>query len=631
MLFWLGSNGEKSLTVDIYPGFGWDHLRFIDLAPLYEVSNFNRSSLFQSCIEMIPINENKIEMGSIEIDAFDSRSSEYSSNVMIGGSAGFGAFKIAGSYSKEYQTTKKEQEQEKTITLRNQIDYIMVDVILLPSCPLHPQVKRDLIDIAKYQTNNNSLLATYLAQLFVKKYGTHYTSRLYLGGSIIEEDFVSHLNYHTGTSEEKKYKAAAEASFLSSFSLSASYSSSSVHSQATINEYKAKINRKIVNSKGGDIFIMGAHMQQWQASVNNRPVIIRRAVENLTYVIQAEKIPELTDKALSKVRKEIDEAINAYVEMNTVRGCMNRNSPSFNWVANLDDSACAPAEQTIQFGGFIRTCSEDARMSQQCSKLQARNYYTNNYQCKPDFIMHLLHTTIQYESLYTENCHKCGFLWLQQCCDRANIGQGRRELNLYGCSRNISRQLTSSGTIDIRSSYVFGGSFTTAKVNPVTNTYNCPLGLIQAYDIDGIKVCLSERITSSSDTLPRYGGMYSCEHANIATGSRSQTCPAGYSAYAMGSVNGNCLLEVCLKFEKLDQRRELPNVALPPFFSIDATYIRVETDEAAENVTISSRIFSDRYLNTLYSSAASQLHEIRFCLVVGYICITALYYVETSA
>ncbi|CAM4838271.1 unnamed protein product [Rotaria magnacalcarata] len=515
-LFWLGSNGEKSLTVDIYPGFSWDHLRFIDLAPLYEVSNFNRSHLFQSCIEMIPINENNIEMGSIEIDTFNSRSSEYASNVMIGGSAGFVAFKIGGSYSKEYQTTKKEQGQEKTITLRNQIDYIMVDVILLSSCPLHPQVKRDLIDIAKYLANNNSLLATYLVQL---------------------------LN--------KKIRNTLYKSFI--FGLSASYSSSSVHSQATINEYKAKINRKIVNSKGGDIFIMGAHMQEWQTSVNNRPVIIRRAVENLTYVIQTEKIPELTDKALSKVRKEIDEAINTYVEMNTVRGCMNRNSPSFNWVANLDDSACAPAEQTIQFGGFIRTCSEDARMPQKRSGLRTQNYYTNSYQCKPNFIMHLLHTTAQYESISTEHCWKCGFLWLQKCCDTTYIGQGRRDLNLDGCSRNISQQLTASGTIDIRSSYVFGGSFTTVKVNPVTNAYNCPLGLIQAYDIDGIKVCLSERITSSPDTLPRYGGMYSCERANIATGSHTKTCPAGYSAYVMGSVNGNCLLEVCLKFEKLDE------------------------------------------------------------------------------
>ncbi|CAF3897757.1 unnamed protein product, partial [Rotaria sordida] len=160
------------------------------------------------------------------------------------------------------------------------------------------------------------------------------------------------------------YKAAAEASFLSSFGLSANYDSDSKYNQTSINEYKRKINRKVVSSKGGEIFILGGHMEAWQASVKKSPAIIRRAVENLTYFIQADKIPELTDMALSKVRKEINEAVNTYMEMNTIRGCMNRNSPSFNWIANLDDGSCASVQQTTQFGGFIRTCTEDSHMPQ---------------------------------------------------------------------------------------------------------------------------------------------------------------------------------------------------------------------------------------------------------------------------
>lgn len=364
LLALLGCNGEKTLKVDVYPGFGWDHLRFLDMAPIYDVSNFNDSDTFQSCIEMIPLHENKIEMGSTEIDTFDSRTADYSSNLMIGGSAGYLGFKIGGSYSTEYQTTKKEQGQEKTIALRNEIDYLMVDVSLQPSCPLHPQVTKDLIEIAKHQSNNQSLLATYYAQLFVKKYGTHFISRLYLGGSIIEEDFISHSNYYSTASERKMYKAAAEASFLGTFSLSASFSSSSTQNQATANEYKKRIERKVVNSRGGDVFILGNHMEAWQASVKQNPAIIRRAIENLTYFIHADKLPELTEIALTKVRKEIDEAINTYVEMNTIRGCMDRNSPSFNWIANVDDSSCAPVQQTTQFGGFYRTCSEDSRMAQ---------------------------------------------------------------------------------------------------------------------------------------------------------------------------------------------------------------------------------------------------------------------------
>jgi hypothetical protein len=347
-MFWLlvllGCNGEKSLKIDIYPGFGWDHLRFLDMAPLYDVSNFNDSDVFQSCIEMIPLHENKIEMGSIEIDTFDSSTSDYSSNLMIGGSVGYGGFKIGGSYSEAYQTVKKEQGQEKTITLRNQIDYLMVDVILQPSCPLHPQVKKDLIEIAKYQWTNQSLLATYLAQLFVKKYGTHFVSRLYLGGSIVEEDFISHSNYQSSTLEKNMYKAAAEASFSGTFGLSANFNSGPAQNQSSMNNYKNKIERKVVNSKGGDVFILGGHMEAWLASVKTNPAIIRRAIENLTYFIHEDKLPELTEIALTKVREVIDDAVNTYVEMNRIRGCMNRDSPSFNWIANVEDSSCAPVQ-----------------------------------------------------------------------------------------------------------------------------------------------------------------------------------------------------------------------------------------------------------------------------------------------
>lgn len=368
LMLWIfllvNGNADKSLKVDIYPGFGWDQLRFLDMAPIYDISNFDDSDSFQSCIEIIPLHENKIEMGSTEIDTFDSSSADYSSHLMIGGSAGFAGFKLSGSYSKEYQSMKREQGKENTIVLRNEINYLMVDVMLQSSCPLHPQVKIDLLEIAKYQASNQSLLATYLAQLFVKRYGTHFTSRLYLGGSIVEEDFISHSNYQSHESEKNMYKAAAEASFSGLFSISASFSSSSSQNQTLVNEYKKKIQRRTINSKGGDVFILGTHLEEWQSSIKKSPAIVRRAIENLTYFIHADKIPELTEFSLTKVRDEIDMAVNTYVTMNAIPGCMDRNSPSFNWIANVDDSSCVPVQQTSQFGGFIRTCSEDSRISQ---------------------------------------------------------------------------------------------------------------------------------------------------------------------------------------------------------------------------------------------------------------------------
>ncbi|CAF1414982.1 unnamed protein product [Adineta ricciae] len=564
LLLLLGCRGERSLKVQVYPGFGWDHLRFLDMSPIYDVSNFNDSDKFQSCIELIPLHENKIELASTEMDMYNSHSSDYSSNLMIGGSAGYLGFKISGSYSKEYQTAKKEQGQEKTVVLRNEINYLMVDAIIQSSCPVHPQVKKDIANIAKHQSNNESLLATYYAQLFVKKYGTHVTSRLYLGGSIVEENFISHSDYYSSTTSKNAYKAAAEASF-----------------RATVNEHKNRIQRKVVSSKGGDVFILGGHMEAWQASIKTNPAIVRRSIENITYFIQTDQFPEMTEVALTNVRKEIEQAVNSYVEMNTIRGCMDRNSPSFNWVSNVADSSCAPISQSTQFGGFIRTCSEDSRMSSHCYYLRQNNYYTGNDQCVYGFNKYLLHTSSQYQSLYRQNCWKCGFLWLKTCCEDVYVGQGRRELYLYVCNRNATQRSGSYSSIDVQSTYLFGGSYASQKVNPVTNAFTCPDSLFVAYDINGIRVCLAERTPTSRKDLPRYGGMYSCQYGNMATRTHVKGCSEGYSAYAIGSIDGNCALEVCLKFETTSDQRELPSVALPPFFSIDTIYSQVGANETS--------------------------------------------------
>lgn len=251
-----------------------------------------------------------------------------------------------------------------------------------------------------------------------------------------------------------------------------------------------------------------------------------------------------------------------------------------------------------------------------CNGLRINNYYTGNTQCKYGFNSYLLHTSYQYESLYRQNCWKCGFLWLQQCCENVYIGQGRRELNLYGCNRNVNQQLSSYTSAEIQSTYVFGGSYTAQKVNPVTNAFTCPQGLSEALNLDGIKVCLAERITTNPNMLPRYGGIYSCKIGNIATTSRATACSEGYSAYAMGSIDGNCLLEVCLKFEKLGDKRDLPSVALPPFFQIDTGYSIVETNETTENATISDRMISGRYLIDGHTSLASKLDHIKLGFMV---------------
>ena len=90
---------------------------------------------------------------------------------------------------------------------------------------------------------------------------------------------------------------------------------------------------------------------------------MHRDIENITYLIQPDKIPELTMGVVSQVQKKINDAVEAYIEINTMRDCMDRTSPSFNSFAHVDDGQCVPPQLKFPFGEFIQTCTEDSRTS----------------------------------------------------------------------------------------------------------------------------------------------------------------------------------------------------------------------------------------------------------------------------
>ena len=257
-------------------------------------------------------------------------------------------------------------------------------------------------------------------------------------------------------------------------------------------------------------------------------------------------------------------------------------------------------------------------MFRKCNRLTINNYYTGNNQCKSDFSKQLLYTSIQNESMYRQNCWGCGFLWLSTCCEDVYIGQGQRQVNLYGCSRNASA--------NVQSNVVFGGFYTAQKVNPVTNDFTCPVGLSTINDLDGIRVCLAERISPGSDTLPRYGGIYSCQYGNLVTASLDKGCTDGYSPYVMGPIDGNCLLQICLKFEQSDSMRELPSIALPPFFEIDTIYSVSDTNTTTTNATTAARTFSGRYLINARASRASKFNQAKLSFISAAVGITITYH-----
>lgn len=341
----------------------------MQMSPIYAVENFKDSNPSQSCIDIIPIYENQLELNSEVFDAYDLAKNDYSKNTLIKGSVGFSIFKIGGSYSEAFQKIKEQQSQETSITVRNQIEYTIAEVLVSNTCPLNSQTKKELLRISTHLNNQQLTLATYVAQMFVKRYGTHFTSRAVLGGSIVEEDFIKIDKFNFSETTIRGHKVAAQFSFVKLFndgngsiSFGIDRESSTTFTDTEINGYTKNFTRRIISSKGGDVFALGSAMGTWVSSLKANPVILRRQIDNLTSIIQSEQFPELSEFELADLRREISGAIDAYIQFNTIPGCTVRDSTSFNYQANFDDGSCGNITQNEQFGGFIGTCTENPDM-----------------------------------------------------------------------------------------------------------------------------------------------------------------------------------------------------------------------------------------------------------------------------
>ncbi|CAF0948588.1 unnamed protein product, partial [Adineta ricciae] len=344
------------------------------------------------------------------------------------------------------------------------------------------------------------------------------------------------------------------------------FSSGSSFSSADIDKYTKGITHKIIHKKGGSVFVLGQDIQSWQASVRTNPVVVRRTIENITSFIQTDKISELSEIELTRVRQEINKAVSVYVERNVIYGCMSPASESFNWVANVDDGACKNPNTTAKFGGFYRTCDEKPGLIRKCGSYQLNNFHTGGLSCPSGFRASVLHNLTH------------------SCCKDIPGKIDRRNTVLYTCSI-FSKFKSSSDVLRDDSPYVYGGSFTSRSVNPITNSATCPQRFAVAKIANDINVCFT-RQTITATGFPFFGGFYSCNQGNTLLEPPEQKCPEGYSIYIMGAIDTECLLYVCLKFRNFNDLTQYPSVVLPPFFEID---IRNQTVETASETSLNSK------------------------------------------
>ena len=253
-------------------------------------------------------------------------------------------------------------------------------------------------------------------------------------------------------------------------------------------------------------------------------------------------------------------------------------------------------------------------LSRKCDYYRIDNYYTGNQDCKPGFQRYLLRHSVETEDIFHQNCYGCGFLWLDTCCENTYVDSGRRNLYLHICYRNITSNGAMLGDEDTQFMHAFGGSFTSKKVNPVTDSFACPDSFSEVAAYDDVKVCLAEKIPAHMKTIPRYGGMFSCEKGNIATESGAHACPKGYSVYVISAIDGDCLINVCLKFETFEEQRSFPVIVLPPFFDIGLVNRTDGVNESLASGEITGRM---KQLHSKSSSAPATSSKKSKHLTIG--------------
>jgi hypothetical protein len=551
----------KHSPIELYPGYGWDQLRFVDMLPIYNVRNSNDSLAMQECIANIPRRKSELEMNSDIIDIYDSSGKTYASKYTVGGGVSFLGIGVSASYSEEYQQMKEQQGREDTVTIRNEIRYTFADVLLLRSCPLDPRFKAEIVEIANHIKDDQQMMATYAAQLFVLHYGTHYTSRFRIGGHIVEENFMKSKELYSSETIKKSSQVSAKASFIGKFSLSASYGSQSGTTTTDINQFEQRVTQRRIISEGGQPFLLGMSLEKWQSTIEDNPIVLQRGVENITVAIDPKQIPEVEEFYVYKAIQEIDKAIETYVKMNLIHGCMQRTSSSFNWLANVDDGSCTGSVSNIQFGGFVRTCQiswetgeTSSPRNDLCDNVRVPNFHTNTESCPLGFTLNLLHTTRRTQRYERTESYCCGFLCLGRCQRNIWIGTATSTARLYSCTRS-SYGLTQ---------YSFGGSYTSNKINLVTNERRCPPKYRPIRIVNDIDVCYTEQIFDL-DNIPKFGGMFSCQTNYLP--SSNDACSSGFSPYVMGVIENGCILHACLQLKTRDIK-SLPSISLPPYFNI---------------------------------------------------------------
>uniref|UniRef100_A0A8C3VYX0 Macrophage-expressed gene 1 protein n=1 Tax=Catagonus wagneri TaxID=51154 RepID=A0A8C3VYX0_9CETA len=561
-------NALKLPVLSVLPGGGWDNLRNVDMGRVMDLTYTQCKTtedgqyIVPDEIFTIPQKQSDLEMNSKVLESWVNyqSSTSYSINMELSLFS-----KVNGKFSPEFQRMKTLQVKDQAVTTQVQVRNLIYTVKINPDAELSWGFKKELMDISDRLENNQTQMATYLAELLVLNYGTHVITSVDAGAALIQEDHIRSSFLQDSQSSHSAVTASAGITFLNivNFKFEENYTS---QNDFTKNYLSNRTNSR-VQSFGGLPFYPGITLQAWQQGITNHLVAVDRAGLPLHFFISPDRLPDLPGPLVKKLSKTVETAVRRYYTFNTYPGCTDFNSPNFNFQANMDDGSCEGKMTNFSFGGVYQQCTQLSgnEFVQLCQNLEQKNPLTGDFSCPSGYsAVRLLSQTHEEGYSHLECSQKCTLLIFCKTVCEDVFQVAKAEFRAFWC--------VASGQVSENSGLLFGGLFSAKSINPLTNAQSCPAGYFPLKLFENLKVCASQDYELGFRFSVPFGGFFSCAVGNPLVnpaiskdlGAPSlKKCPGGFSQH-LALISDGCQVSYCVK-SGLFTGGSLPPARLPPY------------------------------------------------------------------
>ncbi|PAA76276.1 hypothetical protein BOX15_Mlig012544g3 [Macrostomum lignano] len=567
-----GSSVGSPLRFSALPGGGWDNLRNLEMG-LVASESFQHGKLSSDGKYLLPSGvilyvrkESNLEIHSEIMEHCNNYTDSVSGSINAASTGFLKAIAIAGRLSDEYQHVRSISLRDKLQIGRTQLLYRTYSANMQPDFKLSESLIVRLKAVAGALAKKRTSLARYRADLIVRDYGTHVVTSVEAGGILQKVDFFQSDSVANSSSLRNKLSASMSALFHSL--LGVSIGAGSV-SKEDLQAYEKSVRDTIVKSYGGPNLGPQPKLSDWLRTLNENLVAIDRNGEPLCDVISEANLPGVNALQLLDLRKAIQSAIERYYKANTIVGCMDPGSSSFDPLANFPGD-CEHQAKNYSFAGVYQMCNDnnpDAKFNLCADNSDSgavKNPITGQFNCPSEYeSVPLFKITGKKKRRCQKKTKRCWLIF--HCNDGQECVESTSTLEAFWCAAELEEQLPAHSGMVYGGAYAADGRF----VNEITKTASCS-EFFRPYQIGrDIFLCLSLDLDLASEHRIPLGGFFSCSEGNplaepgrepVALARKAvanendedypKRCPKGFSQVTLDTIDGCAVLQ-CVKSDQI--------------------------------------------------------------------------------